>query len=608
MSGKKTVSCWLLLWAVLICLSGCSLFRGQSTSAEQPKRPVQFVDLGPRVNEPRAATRIPFQNPDSQSLMMLAKAQGTAKKTNQKFSRVDDPVQITVAQEPNRSQSPPKNLSDFPERSRSAPVQQVVRNTQVAQPNYNRGGSVLSLDLSGDEPRTDQRQTEPPPPPALPGFSPETQPRETEVPLPPPAPPYVRKEPPDLRITKGPRRKKTKLPPSAGLSLKPVTQTSPEGPPSAPSPDLPPPVSPKTQLDKQGKPGRVRAPVTIPRNDPPPPAVPERKPAQQESAPDNQPLGAPDLQAATKTDPLLPPPVSPHKQLRPIAQRERPKDTSEPEEYPLARRNVVALSPKRYAKRPKTTKPKRLVPRPLPVNGLKPVNHVPPGKPAGNLKTLHQLAAEGYSSIDGYIVKFRRREVVGGRKQPEELMLFKFRKKPWSTYFKWLGGAGKGRECVYVKNKHGNKIYTKTAAGDIPFVPAGQVIALSPDSPLVRSKSRHAITEAGIGVLIDKFGTLVGLMEQRDLRRGSLRYLGLVRRPEFKKPVEAVLQIIPPKAEKALPKGGRRFWYFDTRLRFPVLIITQDANQREVEYYCYGPFRFGFFSDEEFDPKALWGE
>ncbi|MGF1583116.1 MAG: DUF1571 domain-containing protein [Gemmataceae bacterium] len=510
-------------------------------------------------------------------------------------------------------------MSDFPQSTRSTNLRQLASNTQVPPTKSNRGGVVLSLDTSGNQPprvspgQKPQRQgvqvAEEPPPPAPPGFSQELDPRRASLPL-PTAPPEVQNTgSDDLRIP-GVKRPTKEVPPAAALSLEPIPTPEKTRPRQAPKTDLPPPIPPRVQLEKQGKPESSRVTAATVPIEPPPTAVTERRMTQQDSNPDNRPLGGiPDLPSPDSSTVSVPPPVSPHKQLKPLAYQDRRQADSEPENNPLPRRNVVALSPRRPTAPPEKAKTKRLVPRPLPVNGLQPVNHAPPGKPAGNLKSVHQLAAEGYASIDSYIVKFRRREVVGGRKHPEELMLFKFRKKPWSTYFKWLGGAGKGRECVYVKHQHGNKIYTKTAAGDIPLVPAGNVIALAPDSPLVRSKSRRPITSAGIGYLIDKFGTLVGLMERRDFRRGTLRYLGLVRRPEFKKPVEAVLQVIPPQAEKSLPQGGRRFWYFDTKLRFPVLIITQDVRQREVEYYCFERFLFpGRLSDEEFDPKALWGE
>src|SRR5439155_4762609 len=115
----------------------------------------------------------------------------------------------------------------------------------------------------------------------------------------------------------------------------------------------------------------------------------------------------------------------------------------------------------------------------------------PPINAATSLRQVQRLAAERYAAIDSYIVRLRRREQVSGKGGPEEVLLFKFRKQPWSLYFKWLGQEGAGREVIYVKGQHENKIHTLLAAGDMPLMPAGRRIALVPDSLMVRSASRH---------------------------------------------------------------------------------------------------------------------
>src|SRR5262249_42877590 len=139
----------------------------------------------------------------------------------------------------------------------------------------------------------------------------------------------------------------------------------------------------------------------------------------------------------------------------------------------------------------------------------------------------------------------------------------------------------------YVKGQHGNQIHTLLAAGDVPLWPAGKRMALSPDNPMVRSASRHAITEAGIGVAIDHFGTLLAGVEKGAAKFGAVKYLGAIKRPEFETSVETVEQVIPPGQEPQLPRGGRRWWMFDPSSRLPVLLITQDETGHEVEYYCY---------------------
>ena len=231
-----------------------------------------------------------------------------------------------------------------------------------------------------------------------------------------------------------------------------------------------------------------------------------------------------------------------------------------------------------------------------------------PERPAGNpLRELHQKAEAHWATVDSYIMRMRRREVVGGQSRPEEVMLVKFRKEPWSVYFKWLGPEAKGREVVYVKGKHKGNIHTLTAAGDIPLFGAGHRFEVSPDSALVRSKSRYPITDAGLESLIRRYGRLIDAVEKGDPRQGTARYLGRLKRPEFEQPVEGVLQNVPPQSDPLLPKGGQRWWYFDTAVYIPLLVITQDDASREVEYYCHEHFQSPVrLDDDDFSPDKLW--
>src|SRR5439155_7354879 len=67
---------------------------------------------------------------------------------------------------------------------------------------------------------------------------------------------------------------------------------------------------------------------------------------------------------------------------------------------------------------------------------------------AGQIRRLHRAACERYAAIDSYIARLRRREQVDGKDKPEETLLFKFRKQPFSVYFKWIGPEGTGREVT----------------------------------------------------------------------------------------------------------------------------------------------------------------
>ena len=246
-----------------------------------------------------------------------------------------------------------------------------------------------------------------------------------------------------------------------------------------------------------------------------------------------------------------------------------------------------------------------------PVNPPAPVEQAPAGnveqaEPAvgqstDKLTQLHQQAAARYAGMDSYIARLKRVEEVNGKVRPEELILFKFRKEPWSVYFKWIGPEGKGREATYVKGRHDDKLYTMVAAGDSLFIPAGRVIGLDPFGTLVRSNSRHTINEAGIGAMIDRYGKLV------QNQPSSLSYQGQVRKPEYANPLEEVLQTINAGQDPLLAKGGSRRWYFDSQTSLPVMLMTWNAERQLVELYAYDQFLYPVkLDDNDFDPNVIW--
>ena len=224
-----------------------------------------------------------------------------------------------------------------------------------------------------------------------------------------------------------------------------------------------------------------------------------------------------------------------------------------------------------------------------------------------NARRLHRLATERYDSIDSYIARLTRREQVRGENKPEEVLLFKFRKEPWSVYLKWLGPQGRGREVVYVKGQYENKIHTLLAAGDMPLAPAGKRMALAPDNVFVRSASRHPIDEAGFGACLDRIGRALTALERGDQRLGLVADLGAINRPEFTRPVPSLELVLPPGLDPSLPRGGRRMYCFDPDTSLPVLIVTRDHLGQEVEYYFYDRLPFPVrLDDNDFNPDKLW--
>jgi hypothetical protein len=224
-------------------------------------------------------------------------------------------------------------------------------------------------------------------------------------------------------------------------------------------------------------------------------------------------------------------------------------------------------------------------------------------------RELHESARERYARIDSYIARLTRREVVRGERRPEEVILFKFRENPWSGYMKWLGEEGRGREGLYVKGRHGDRVHVRLAGGDIPFVPAGRRMALAPDGALLRSASPHPITAIGIGASIAKIGDVVSALERDDRRRGDLALVGPERRAEFVEAPYGVEHRLPAGIDPALPEGGRRTYYFDPVTNLPTVFVSRDFIGREIEYYRYDRLQLSVhLNDDDFDPDRLWAK
>lgn len=225
----------------------------------------------------------------------------------------------------------------------------------------------------------------------------------------------------------------------------------------------------------------------------------------------------------------------------------------------------------------------------------------PSTDPAANLRRLLKQAEDECATLDSYICRMTRREMVNGSSKPEEMMLFKFRKQPFSIYFKWIGQESKGREVVYVKDHFENKLHIRLSPGSAPM-------ALAPDSFLIRRSSRHPVTEAGVCAILEKYAAAVATSEKG---QHPMRYLGMVKRPDFDDGVvlEGVEDDLAPGADPNLPRGGRRQLYFSTTNHLPMLVITKDERGQEVEYYRFDRFQARVkLDDDDFNPDKLFAK
>ena len=234
--------------------------------------------------------------------------------------------------------------------------------------------------------------------------------------------------------------------------------------------------------------------------------------------------------------------------------------------------------------------------------------------PSEDVKTARALVKEAKTKFDStpdFIAKLTKREMVGSKKQPTEEMRFAFRAEPFSVHLTNTGDAGRGREVLYVKGQNNDRITIVTGEGDNRLVGAGFKLTLDKDDPRATQRSRGRIDDSGLGRPIRTLAKYLDDVDAGKREPGTIKTLGSVTRKEFKSPVTGVEVTLAITDDTLLPKGGKRTYYFDADEKspsrhLPVLVITTDAKDEEVEYYLFSDFTLpAKLTDAEFDPASV---
>lgn len=119
--------------------------------------------------------------------------------------------------------------------------------------------------------------------------------------------------------------------------------------------------------------------------------------------------------------------------------------------------------------------------------------------PVARAKRAIADCQEKYASVRDYTCTFVKRERINGHLTPQHVMQMKARTAPHSIYFKFQT-PNKGREAIFVAGKHNNKVLAHDVG--IGRLLAG-TLTLDPRGSMAMEHTRHPVTEAGIGSLID---------------------------------------------------------------------------------------------------------
>ena len=206
------------------------------------------------------------------------------------------------------------------------------------------------------------------------------------------------------------------------------------------------------------------------------------------------------------------------------------------------------------------------------------------------LAQLYQ-AKEFYKGVDDYSCIFIKQERLDEKLKEPETILFKFQ-KPFRIYMKWIEEPNKGRELLFVPGKYDDKI--KVHIGGILnlILPS---ITIEPDNPLVLSHTRHPITNAGMGNLIDS------LIDQFELakKQGDLHVIGYG--------TEEIDGVECVKFERVLPKDKgyychRLLLYLYPDNHIPARVMIYDWNDKLIENYTLTRMKWNVgLTDKDFD-------
>jgi hypothetical protein len=113
-------------------------------------------------------------------------------------------------------------------------------------------------------------------------------------------------------------------------------------------------------------------------------------------------------------------------------------------------------------------------------------------------------ASQAYQGVKDYTCLLVSQERIKGKLEAENVITMKVRKEPFGVYLRWQAPRQLAeQEVCYVAGQNNGmmRVHSPGLLGIFGF------ISIDPRDPRVFEHSRHDITEAGIGHLIEQFGS-----------------------------------------------------------------------------------------------------
>jgi len=221
---------------------------------------------------------------------------------------------------------------------------------------------------------------------------------------------------------------------------------------------------------------------------------------------------------------------------------------------------------------------------------------------------LAQKAREKFRAVQDYSCTLIKKERVNGQLLPPEYIQMKMRLRPFSVYMKWQQPYD-GREAIYVDGQNSGKILVHSTGVEKVV---GGTVAIDPRGEMAMENSRHAITEAGLGNLIEQLCTRWEADRKTGQTKAEIRDNATV----DKRVCWCVKTMHPNDPKRFLYYRARVF--FDKETSLPIRFEAYDWPKRGsapdgdlVEEYTYRDLKFNLsltaldFSTE--NPKYNFG-
>jgi len=213
-----------------------------------------------------------------------------------------------------------------------------------------------------------------------------------------------------------------------------------------------------------------------------------------------------------------------------------------------------------------------------------------PGRNEPDPMALLEKCKEKCEGLTAFTQMLAKKENIGGKVGPREVIFLKFRAFPLSLYLKWLEGPNKDQEIIYVDGKNQNRLLCHRPVG-----PIDMLVKMDPYGSEARKHSARPITQAGIR---NATTALMRLTENAS-RRGDVKLRCLGTEQYRGRPVRVVLRLLPHRPEY---EAYMTLIYVDESLTLPVKVVGYDWNFRLLWAYESWDVRPAELTDRDFDP------